>query len=156
MTDTTKRAITLEDVRDWMRRLEKQHDLIPPLREAYGSAADAIDAHLSAQREGEAVGCLVITPDSTNQYGKNARFSYSEACMDLPAGEHLVYTVPSHPRVEMTDMLQRFEHMVRYENCGDVETGTDIGVVPCPNGRFVLLDDVRAAFKAALSEKGHE
>jgi hypothetical protein len=50
MTET-KQSMTLEDVRDWMRRLEKQHDLVPPLREAYGSAADAIDAHLSAQRK---------------------------------------------------------------------------------------------------------
>jgi hypothetical protein len=48
MTET-KQAMTLEKVRDWMRRLEKQHELVPPLREAYGSAADAIDAHLAEQ-----------------------------------------------------------------------------------------------------------
>lgn len=116
MNDTTKKVMTLEDVRDWMRRLEKQHDLIPPLREAYGSAADAIDAHLSAQcnsslidvydrlekvemdkeaaqRDGEAVGEYLANVD---EYG-GIRWIGAKP----PHGTKL-YTAPPTPRMEAT------------------------------------------------------
>jgi hypothetical protein len=56
---------------------------------------------------------LVIITDDSNQYGKNARFDYTEACMDLPVGEHPVYTAPPHPRVEVTEAFE--------QECGDVD-----------------------------------
>lgn len=151
MTDTTKKAMTLQKAHVAALRIivtQLVAGNVYNVKLATGALvdiADAIDAHLSSQREGEAVGCLVITSDSTNQYGKNARFSYSEACMDIPVGEHLVYTAPPHPRVEVTDEMAERAMNAIYNH-----SGFSIGI-----DGFLMHDAMRAALDAALSEKGH-
>jgi hypothetical protein len=82
---------------------------------------------------------LVIITDDSNQYGKNARFDYTEACMDLPVGEHPVYTAPPHPRVEVTDEMVDIA-MTAYEE------------FLC-NGDEADYEAMRAAIEAALQGK---
>lgn len=49
--------------------------------------------HLS--RAAEPVGTLVVEPDKTNQYGKNAHVVLHDECMQRPIGAHPIYTHPS-------------------------------------------------------------
>jgi hypothetical protein len=137
MSDTTKKAMTLppapipvctykapDGVTDWPAYSFEQ-------LQQYGY--DAIDAHLSAQRKGEAVAEVV---------NLQACFPACAVVPAMPVGTKLYYS-PSHPRVEVTDeMVERVAESLR-------QNGWASG------GDYVedFLPDVRAALEAALLEK---
>lgn len=86
-------TMTLEERSAVLRaNAEFMRNTAPALAALLSDTADAIDAAISAR--GEAVGMLCVNADESNQYGKNAKFHYSETCMDLPVGEHPLYTAP--------------------------------------------------------------
>jgi hypothetical protein len=144
MTDTTKKAMTLEDVRDWMRRLEKQHDLIPPLREAYGSAADAIDAHLAAQREGEASEMVSIPKKAFDWLWRYRPVACRHA--GVPRN-------PPHPRVEVTDEM--VERLAKYIYAQEARKCSSLEEFERYNKNWPrAIPEAKAMLIAALSEKG--
>lgn len=144
MTDTTKKAMTLEQVRDELRSEAKNERL----GYKYGGKwhdklADAIDAHLAAQRKGDAVMSL----RGVDEYGP--MLDWYKPWTDYKTGTKF-YTAPPRPRVEVT-----YEMVERACEAYAKSHGWTYWAQFHDHIKERARIDMRAALEAALSEKGH-
>jgi hypothetical protein len=142
MIDTTKKAMTLEKVRN--RLMAMSCGAIGDEIHEHGEfrrMADAIDAHLAAQREGELAGFF-------RQYGSKSGDKYMQVDEALQHEQWVIplYLAPPTPRVEVTrELTQRvMDELNRLYDWG-----------PPDHGNIVDIDDLHDALIAVISEKGH-
>lgn len=139
--------MTMEQVRNWHRSMEKEHKHLHQISDAHKAAADAIDAHLNAAK-GEAVAGLWIGEGS--EYC-NHGYSDRPAIKNLPPGNYLLYIHPISPDV-VRDAMQFVPEEARPELCAPIShewlakvTGHREGWNACRKEMLKRIDAAMAA-----------
>jgi hypothetical protein len=177
MNDTTKKTMTLEEVSTELLEYEELAET-PNEKRGYRRMREAIDAHLSAQRELLPIGNADYIPPvedveflhvdnlshSAQRKGEAVAWRHNRThCLyetkdDVPLADgdewaEPLYTAPPTPRVEVTEeMVNRACQAFFVGNVRKPWPWRETQDMDEPDAVFAQM---RAALEAALSEKGH-
>ncbi|MDE2469169.1 MAG: hypothetical protein KGL35_10630 [Bradyrhizobium sp.] len=143
----TDKPMTLDELKDDMA----QHAVTgrSPTQFTMRKWRAAIEAHL-ASASAEAVGTLVVEPDNTNQYGKNAHVVLHDECMYCTIGRHALYTHPAQDARDewRRELLHQSRRVRNYSNPDDT-----FEAVPT---RFVESLDEAQKTPPCATEENHD